>query len=331
LRTTRLAVTLNRSSSINDATERKGRPMPDGPHLKVSFLAANPVDTDTLRTACSRNRTVAASRPYGRYSTGKANTWSPSKCCTASGGERHERFRRRARASALRDELPRTTPDGMRGDLCPTALASAIICYITCPHSFTEVSMHGRLLALLSLLLCSFSAFADEERAVEVIKKSGGSVERDPKAPGKPVVAVSFGNGVMDADLKELTALKNLRTLVLSADNKVTDAGLKELAPLKGLKRLDLSGTKLTAAGLKEIARLEGLRELVLSGRRVTDEALKELTPLKKLRRLELYGTKVSAGGMKEVVALAGLEELYLSSTFVHFERPGKEGALLVQ
>ena len=43
-----------------------------------------------------------------------------------------------------------------------------------------------------------------------------------------------------DAGLKDLAALKGLKTLNLAL-NAVTDAGLKELAALKGLQTLDLS------------------------------------------------------------------------------------------
>ena len=52
--------------------------------------------------------------------------------------------------------------------------------------------------------------------------------------------------------LKELAALKNLRTLDLTF-TQVTDAGLKDLAGLKSLRALDLSDTRVTRTGLKEL------------------------------------------------------------------------------
>jgi hypothetical protein len=80
--------------------------------------------------------------------------------------------------------------------------------------------------------LCpSSSARADdaEDRAVAFVEKLGGTVTRDAKAPGKPVVRVSLAlKKVTDAELKNLAALKNLTALGLIR-TKLTGAGLKEL------------------------------------------------------------------------------------------------------
>jgi hypothetical protein len=85
-------------------------------------------------------------------------------------------------------------------------------------------------LAVSGLCLGS-SARADEaeDKAVAFVKEHGGTVGRDDKAPGKPVVKVGL------------------------RDKRVTDAGLKELAPLKSLTTLELPFTTVTAAGLKEL------------------------------------------------------------------------------
>ena len=85
--------------------------------------------------------------------------------------------------------------------------------------------------ALVAMLGLGSPARADEaeDKAVAFVKKLGGSVDRDEKAPGKPVVEVFLSN------------------------TKVTDAGLKELAALKSLTDLNLSNTKVTDAGLKEL------------------------------------------------------------------------------
>ncbi|MGL4553566.1 MAG: hypothetical protein ACRC33_20585 [Gemmataceae bacterium] len=99
------------------------------------------------------------------------------------------------------------------------------------------------------------SARADdaEDKAVAFVKKLGGYVTRDDRAPGKPVVAVNLeGTEVTDVGLKELAALKNLTTLCLWC-TEVTDVGLKELAALKKLTSLGLINTKVTDAGVKEL------------------------------------------------------------------------------
>ena len=85
-------------------------------------------------------------------------------------------------------------------------------------------------LAASGLCLCS-SARADdaEDKAVAFVEKLGGTVVRDEKAPGKPVVTVNLGG------------------------KRVTDTGLKELAALKALTTVNLIGTKVTDAGVKEL------------------------------------------------------------------------------
>ena len=63
------------------------------------------------------------------------------------------------------------------------------------------------------------------------IEKLGGKVVRDEKAEGKPVREVDLSyKKVTDADLKELTACKQLQFLHLTHCTQVTEAGLKELA-----------------------------------------------------------------------------------------------------
>jgi hypothetical protein len=58
-----------------------------------------------------------------------------------------------------------------------------------------------------------------KKMAVAAIKKRGGRVERDEKAPGKPVINVNLrgppGPWMTDVDLKELRRLKGVRELDL--------------------------------------------------------------------------------------------------------------------
>src|SRR6185369_4088031 len=73
-------------------------------------------------------------------------------------------------------------------------------------------------LATLVLFLVSGGLRADEaeDKAVKAIEKLGGTVKRDEKADGKPVVAVDWHyTRVTDAGLKELAAFKHLRELGL--------------------------------------------------------------------------------------------------------------------
>jgi hypothetical protein len=110
------------------------------------------------------------------------------------------------------------------------------------------------LLALLCILCSSAPVRADaEDKAVEAIKKLGGSVMRDDNAAGKPVVRVDLrGTKTTDADLKELKEFKSLRTLDLF-NTKVTDAGLKELKEIKSLRILYINKTEVTNDAVKEL------------------------------------------------------------------------------
>jgi hypothetical protein len=141
-----------------------------------------------------------------------------------------------------------------------------------------------------------------EDKAVEFVEQMEGTITRDDKQPGKPVVKVSlWGTEVTGAGLKQLTAFKSLTTLDLSCSS-VTDNGLKELAALKGLTSLDLSATvKVTDAGVKELAALKNLTTLELRQTKTTDAGLKELAALKNLNALNLRGTKVTNEAVREL------------------------------
>ncbi len=143
-------------------------------------------------------------------------------------------------------------------------------------------------------------ATGEQERAVQAIKKLGGTVTQDEKAPGRPVIGVRLdGSTLTDAGLKELAGFKQLQSLSLSG-TKVTDAGLKQLAGLTQLQTLMLECTNVTDAGLKELATLTQLHWLYLEGTTVTDTGLNELAVLKQLQVLSLEGTKVTDAGLKK-------------------------------
>ncbi len=194
--------------------------------------------------------------------------------------------------------------------------------------------------ALLALFAGN-TAGADpaEEKAVEYVKKLGGTIDRDNKALGKPVVEVDlFGTKVGDADIKKLLAFKQLRVLVLFG-TKVTGAGLAELAPLKHLQDLELSQGQVTdealgnlrKAGLLHALRMaeagseggraktsEQVTELRLHSTQVTDSGLRHLASLKNLEVLALSGCLgVGDPGLKNLAAHQKLEYLNLNHTSV--------------
>ena len=111
--------------------------------------------------------------------------------------------------------------------------------------------MRTMLVGAVMMLAClSGAARADEASAVKAVEKLGGTVTRDDKLPGKPVIGVNLaGTQVTDASLKELKDLKQLTTLNL-AFAQVTDADLKELKDLKQLTSLNLIHVKVTDDGV---------------------------------------------------------------------------------
>lgn len=184
------------------------------------------------------------------------------------------------------------------------------------------------LLAVVMALPFTTQVQADEAAVVKMIKERGGTVEFDRTQSDQPVVSVSLpGGGVTDADLKDLTTLKKLKSLAFNAivsksppraTGRITDAGLKELKELKNLQSLDLTGhVQITDAGLKELKALENLETLVLVHNNITDEGLKELRELKNLSRLTLRFTSVTVTGISGLRNLKGLKTLVLGNNKV--------------
>jgi internalin A len=116
----------------------------------------------------------------------------------------------------------------------------------------------------------------EQEQAINLIKKMGGQVQRDPKAPGQPAIGISLrGTHVTDADLESLKQLKSLQILNLS-QTAITDAGLKPIASLPNLRNLILP-VSITDAGLVHLKGLRNLKILLLNGTKVTDAGLRDI------------------------------------------------------
>src|SRR4051795_1725536 len=127
---------------------------------------------------------------------------------------------------------------------------------------------------------------ADQDKSAAEIQKLGGKLDRDDKAPGKPITNVSLAiTKVSDGDLVHLEKLVKLRRLSL-VGTPITDAGLDHLKGLTELKRLYLVDTKVGDAGLERLKELKGLEVLSLVGTQVTDAAVDTLKDLPNLRDL---------------------------------------------
>jgi internalin A len=133
------------------------------------------------------------------------------------------------------------------------------------------------------------------------IQKIGGKVERDEKAPEKPVVRVNLSiTKAGDSDLARLKGLDQLKDLRLNV-TPITDAGLEHLKGLSSLEKLYLVDTKVGDAGLEHLKGLANLKILSLAGTQVSDAGLEHLKGLANLKELFVAGTKVTEEGAKKL------------------------------
>src|SRR5262249_42042827 len=125
-----------------------------------------------------------------------------------------------------------------------------------------------------------------EAKAVAYIEKLGGTVIRDEKQPGRPVIGVRLnGPHVTDTALSRLEDLTTLESIDLGAAS-ITDEGLARLKYNCRLRWLDLSDTPINGAGLIHLRGLTNLEYLNLSWSNLTDEGLLALKPHARLHVL---------------------------------------------
>ena len=147
----------------------------------------------------------------------------------------------------------------------------------------------------------------EEEDAAAAVQKVGGLITRDEKAPGKPVVEVSFqgtstGQVIQDKDLATLKGLKHLKTLHLGYVTKTTDAGLVHLKGLTSLEKLNLPETDITDAGLANLTWLKNLKSLgLVFCKGITDKSVPYLIQLKNLEYLNVASTKITPKGIAQI------------------------------
>ncbi len=155
--------------------------------------------------------------------------------------------------------------------------------------------------ATLALILATSPARAEDEAAITALQKAGGKIERDDKAPDKPVRSVNLGvTAADDSALGSLKGFSKIEKITLN-NTKITDAGLDNLKGLGTLKKLYLVDTKITDAGVEKLKELKELRILSLAGTGVTDAGLEHVKGLANLEILFLHGTKVTDDGVKKL------------------------------
>ena len=121
---------------------------------------------------------------------------------------------------------------------------------------------------------------ANQQHAIDEIKRFHGKYDVDDKNPARPVVRV------------------DLRYYDLSDDE--VESFTKVLGALPGLRALEIKSAKMSDSGLAHLQNLTQLRQLSLEGP-ITDAGLPHLKALRQLEVLSLKGTKVTDAGIQEL------------------------------
>jgi internalin A len=184
-----------------------------------------------------------------------------------------------------------------------------------------------------------------QRRAVEAIKKLGGSVlydfeyvDGDPsgtkvpnaRPPGPAWLRLWLGDEFFqdvvqatltfdryrDADLALLEDLPRIKELHFYQTSKITNDGLVHLRGLTGMRWLDIYRHKgISDAGLAHLKGLTGLETLHLDGSSVTDDGLDSLAAMKRLEKLDVDGTSVSNAGLLKLKGLPRLKQVYVQNS----------------
>jgi hypothetical protein len=156
---------------------------------------------------------------------------------------------------------------------------------------------------------------ADERAAADAVRRAGGEIKIDEKAPDKHVDGVIFNQKKSSpAGLAHLSAFKQLRWVSLGTA-QFDDACLQHVAKIPTIRVLQLGNSGVTAAGLKLVGEMSDLEHLNLRRTAVTDDGMTALKKLSKLRYLDAAETKITDAGLKELKGLRSLETLYLIGT----------------
>jgi len=165
------------------------------------------------------------------------------------------------------------------------------------------------LLVVMLVACCLFgwvaykrSQAAEQQAAYKLIAAKGGLTNFGPESArspwlrwilGEDVAAqggcIEFDNsGLTDADLAQLSSLRQLRRLSLN-NNPISDRGLAHLSKLSLLKNLSLDETNITDNGLKSLRACQSLEFLSLYRTRTTSAGVQSLRAA--LPRLNIIDT----------------------------------------
>jgi hypothetical protein len=159
---------------------------------------------------------------------------------------------------------------------------------------------------------------ADEKKAIDLVVKSGGKAEIDPRLPAAARVSAKYesaGDAVF-ANLKKSPAAGAIGALDIFDAIRCTEKGFAALKDLPNLRKLTLGKSEMTPARVNAIGQCKELRVLYLAGCGLTDAGLAGLKKLTLLESLDISDNpQVTDRGMATVKTLERLQVLYLAKT----------------
>ena len=191
-----------------------------------------------------------------------------------------------------------------------------------------------RLLLICTVLTLGHAlGYADDQVAIDSIKKNGGLVLPSPGRENQWDIQFQLrGRDLTDDGLADVARLGKVVELNLR-DTKITSAGLVHLKGLAKLTRLHLERTNVGDEGIANLTKLTTLEYLNLYGTKITDKSLDHLAGLKNLRQLYVWQTDVTDAGIakfkKALPAVSVVKGIDLSTIIpVAKEEPKPENDL---
>jgi hypothetical protein len=176
-----------------------------------------------------------------------------------------------------------------------------------------------------------------QRRAVEAIKKAGGTVyydyqntigfrvEDDAPPPGPAwlrnlvgidylatTVGVTINTDIADDRFEVMDELPKLKTAFLSGKG-VTDLTLAHLTGVQHLLGLYIFESSMTDSGWENLERMTHLTDLLLQGSNVNDATLSHIKGFTDLRTVSLVNSQITDAGLKQLKSLRQLERLVLN------------------
>ena len=131
---------------------------------------------------------------------------------------------------------------------------------------------------------------AEQRRAYQLILAKHGATNFGPESARSPWVRLILGEDVA-----------GLGGCVEIGNSDLSDADLAQLTSLRQIRRLMLNHTQVTDQGLVHLQKLSHLSNLGLDGTQISDEGLESLHACHSLEFLSLYGTRTTPAGVERL------------------------------